>query len=300
MSTMTTLVASSAIALFTLQNAQAVTLQLVQTVPLPSQVHTVGRWSGGALLIVRNEHSAAPVFEAYDRQGAKVQTFTLQIPNAVLVSILSGQFARNYDGSLAIAGVAYDSQNHGTNFLALISPGGGQQTIIRTDQYFALVVTIAPDGTTWTAGSEGSSGAATVIPGIIRRYAADGKLLGVALAPSQFGSKGRDAAAQSRFAVSKDRVDWYSPAEHVIVEFSLDGSELGHYSETVGTVKGIAVCADNSVWIASGQNIHALNRSQGTFQSVQQFGQGVYLYGCESDTLISGVGAGALSWLQPH
>lgn len=191
----------------------------------------VSVWSGGACLMIDHGRSAAPVFTAVDRDGRQVLLHTFTIPGAYQIDMFSGRFAHGFDGSLAVAGLAFTRDSRGSPFIGWVSPDGRQQVLIRMPRFSPYAVALASDGTMWVAGREFDEDAQGVDPNhsIIRRYDRTGKLLGalvpwssLPIAAEVFHPKWHPANG-SFLAASRDRVGWYSIPAGRYMEFSLDG-----------------------------------------------------------------------------
>ena len=205
-------------------------------------------WSGNSLLTIESTSSSAPIVRIHGQDGAEIQRVSVQIPGADLVNVYNNLVARSKDGYLAVGGTAYGGGNRGAAFVAVITPDGSHQVLVRTNPYGPGALTFAADGTIWVAGVDSSG----VDYFIIRRLDKNGGLLGQALSSSRFAGTPRPASA-SQLVSSKDRVGWFSPVAHVYMEFSLDGKELATYPASVSELdaQGMAMCEDDSVWMAA-------------------------------------------------
>jgi hypothetical protein len=140
----------------------------------------------------------------------------------------------------------------GAAFLAVISPDGTKQVLVRTDPYVAYAATFAPDGTIWTAGEELANGEELRDYSIIRRFDKDGNLLGKALPRTRFPEHPQPLA-RSRLVAARDRVGWFAPRGAQYIEFSLDGKELAAYplaSLDANNIAGVALCDDDTLWVS--------------------------------------------------
>ena len=286
----------------------------------------LGTWSGNSIVAIESSSSSMPILHIYDQSGTEAQRVALQLPGAQLVNIIGNQFARSTDGYLAVTGSAYGS-DRGAVFLAVISPDGTGQLIVRTDPYVPYALAFAADGTLWAAGQErddpeeknGTDGNYF----IIRRFDKRGRLLGGAVPRTLF--PGREVPVTgSHLVASKDRVGWFSPRAHRYMEFSLDGKELATYplSLSFEDVDGVALCDDNTLWasVKSGKvwvpdpgagkgdefpasTLTFLDRARGTLSGgkAQPF---VYLYGCSGNTLVAtsatSRGWNEVDWIKPR
>jgi len=260
---------------------------------IPPSGRTAGRWSNGAFLVVRNERSPTPSFEAYDRIGAKIDNIRLEIPGAQLIIVHSGSFARSANGAWAIAGTAYDGEDRGAAFIALRS-SLDHQTLIRTAPFIPYQIAVSNDGTVWAAGYELPAGKESPQYFIIRRYGSDGHLIGASVPRSGIGDT-TIPAMRSFFAVSADRIVWYSDSAHLVLEFAVDGSETGRYRIAPMEFRGICVCDDNTVWMGMSHvvgndkrvELAIIERPHGELRTVAELVKPVgFLYGCDGTKLV--------------
>lgn len=196
-------------------NAQTVS-RTVSLSPRPPGSEPVGIWSGNSLVKIENHSSGSPVLCVYDESGHQVQRVAVQIPDAELIAVVSSQFARSSDGYLAVTGWALGSGDRAANFLAVISPDGAHQTVLRTEPYEPKTLTFASDGTIWTAGIEKNAEGrdkGRPEPGgdyfVIRRFDKTGTPLGGALSRTLLPEPA--PLEGSRLVASKERVGWFSP-----------------------------------------------------------------------------------------
>ncbi len=275
----------------------------------------VGVWSGGALIVVDDPRSAAPVVRAFDRSGRPVTQLRFTIPGADLIAIRSGQFSRGLDGSLAVAGSAYTSDSRAASFLAWISSDGRQQIVVRVDPFAPYVVAVASDGTIWAAGRELVDGQ-ELHPGhhIVRRYDKTGKMLGSWIPRSSLNVNPgfTHPVVYSHLVSSKDRVGWYSEASQTYVEFALDGTVLGRFDTAKpgeGTTQpGVALCDDGGLFRsvafhhdstgAKRWGIFSLDRQRGVWTFLPGSGKWGMLYGCEGGSLASTTSGRTITWLE--
>lgn len=270
----------------------------------------VGVWSGGAIVLVENSRSSAPIVRAFDRNGQKVAELKLVIPGASLIKVHSGQFARGFDGSFAIAGHAYTTDSRGTSFVAWISADGTNQTIVRMSPYLVYSIAIAPDGTIWTVGGTETDSLASY--DLVRRFDRTGKLLGSMIPNGSLKitdtKRFADAASNSFLASSTSNIAWYSEAAQIYILFGLDGSEIARTQTASPGVKmtlhGLALCDDGRAYI--GSQLYALPGDgtgvgvipvtpAGGVPAFIPFGHAT-LYGCDGSSLVAHEGHSSFSW----
>ena len=67
-------------------------------------------------------------------------------------------FARGHDGTIAACGAAADKEGRSASYVGWISADGKNVKVVRMDRtidrYIPFLVTVASDGTIWTAGAE--------------------------------------------------------------------------------------------------------------------------------------------------
>jgi hypothetical protein len=209
-------------------------------------------WSGGALLVVENLHSAAPVFRAFDGAGNQVSEFTFPIPGASLLNNVYSyhRFARGFDGSLAVAGSAYaDDEQEWVAFVAWISADSRQQTVIRLPRRLSVpdAVAIAADGSIWVAaGGLVHRDAPDEDYDIIWRLDKSGRMLGSSIPRSTVTSSPTPGA--SFLVSSSDRIGWYARGAGTYLEFSLDGRVINRFDgvpkDNSPSLFGFGLCDD--------------------------------------------------------
>jgi hypothetical protein len=276
---------------------------------------TFAVWSGGALLVVQGRFSRAPVFRTFDRNGNQVSQFTFAIQGAGLINIYDRSFARGWDGSLAIVGSAYSDDSRGASFLALVSPNGSEERVVRLSPFIPRAVTVAWDGTIWLAGEERKESGKDqdLTQHLIRHYDKSGKLLGSFIPWSSLGTDRHlgTPAAGSFLVSSKDRIGWYSPVSNAYIEFSLDGGKIDHYraaEHPTHDLISVAICDDGSLFAStrtlnaghqSGWGIFTLDRERGEWGFIPREGKWGALFGCDGTRLASSTDARTISWLRP-
>lgn len=171
----------------------------------------IPEWSGGALVNFISNRTAAPILLSFDDQGNQLQAFPFTIPDAEMIDL--DDIARSLDGSLAVCGTAFDHSGRGAGFVAVTSPGGDQVMVVRLYPYYPSRITVASDGTIWTAGLEvvnGKEAGLGVNPedGVLRHFDRAGKLLGSFIPRSFLSSPFMAEYGMLRSA--NGRIGWYT------------------------------------------------------------------------------------------
>ena len=184
-------------------------------------------WTGSVFAQLDDTSEAAPVLRAFDRDGKQVLNLLITIPDVKFIQVFD--YARGFDGSLAISGTGYSGDGRAAAFLTWISSDGQQQKVVRTSPYVAYVVGVATDGTIWTAGWEIVDGV-LVNPNhdMIRHFDPSGRLLGSFIPRSSLKvyENRVHPAERSHLVVSHDRVGWYSELSRVYIEFRTAASSI--------------------------------------------------------------------------
>ncbi len=268
-------------------------------------------WSGGALVVMEDCDSDAPLIHVIAADGIEISRFTFTIPGSGRFSLRNWwSFARGWDGTIAIAADADFADEKGRSFLAIVAPDGKKQSVVRLSPYRAEAVTVAGDGTIWVAGGEyRPHGELDRRQDLVRRYDASGKLLSSFFTGESLETEGQHFhAVDSILISSKDRVGWYAKGARTYLEFSLDGSEVMRAKAWKSSAKApldwLALCEDGSVFVGE-QNLQmhairwgvfALDRGSGT-KFIPRKEQSV-LYGCDGTRLASTTDHRSITWLE--
>ena len=290
-------------------------------IPVSFVPDTQGVWSGGVLLVARDRLSGAPTFRLFDRDGQQISDFSFAIPDVSRVNAYA--FARGLDGSLAVSGPTYFNDGRSANSLALVSPDGQDQMLVRLSPFLPEAVTVAADGTIWVAGhkSRPFGEPRDYSQHLIRRYDRTGKMLGSFIPWSSLrtGLSTPDPDLtnspdmMSILVSSADRVGWYSRHSRTYIEFSLDGAVISWIKtpdhQAMGEMLSVALCDDGGVFVAAsilnGPNrtaswgIHALDRQRGEWSFIPRPEKWGMLYGCDGTRLASTTDFRTISWLEP-
>jgi hypothetical protein len=186
-------------------------------------------WNQGAMIVVSDRHSDAPILKVINRSGDEILNTRFTIPGAALINIYPRSITRGADGTMALIGSVYSNDSQGATFLAILSPDAQRQTILRLSPFAAHTVTIGSDGAIWVAGHTWEDGKpADHNQNLIRRYNKSGELLQSLMLWSDINDEPHTPAPDdgSTLAAFGDRVAWFSGTSRTYIEFSLDGKIL--------------------------------------------------------------------------
>ena len=214
------------------------------------------RWSGGALLTVDGDSTGSPIIRVFGRDGQEISDLTVAIPQAKFISVIG--IGRGETGLVAASGSAVDTQGKHNSFLALFPPNPAEEKVIALNEYSAQLVTVAADGTVWTAGLAGNPRQPT--GDAIRHFDANGRLIGSLIPTSSFSSSISLTSPHNWLAAAGNRVGFFAPAEGRYIEFSLDGRvtadiRTAAFGDTE-TVSGFALTNDGRALVSSQVSSH--------------------------------------------
>ncbi|MCL6506901.1 MAG: hypothetical protein K6T59_07740 [Bryobacteraceae bacterium] len=273
----------------------------------------LGRWAGDALVTLDDSSVSVPVINVYDREGRIRRRVPITIQGAATVKVYT--VSHGAGGWLAASGSAYTAEPRGGTWLALISPDGRSQRVVRTNPFIPAQVVVAPDGAIWALGYEKAGDLITREHRMLRRFNSLGTQTGAYLPRSLFpGPRIPHPADRSFLAAGSDRIGWYSHITGEYVEWSLSGEVLtrlpGPRLQNNDEVHGLALCPDNQVYVNVSRivkrpvasEILRLDRAQGVWSPVTHSGERfLFLYGCGSDGLLTETvrSEQALQWFLP-
>jgi len=180
-------------------------------------------WSNGWLIEPQYDDTTQPLIWLYGHQETRPIPFS--IPGAR--SMILFAWDRGAQGDIGVAGSFTDGEGRGTSFIAWLSPDESQSAVIRTGTYLTRKLSVAPDGTIWTAGAESLPSQDL---GVIRHFDHSGTLLASFIPQSTFANRLIPRSPRNRLEASKDRIAWYSPEAGRYVEVSLAGELIADLS----------------------------------------------------------------------
>lgn len=214
--------------------------------------------SGGAILVVKDNPSAAPVLVRIGDNGV-LERLPLTFPGAHRLTIRG--VSASPDGTVAAAAIAWLADATQGNFLIRIEPDRARQEVIPVAGYSPMLVVLPSDGTIWTIGNL-QDDSMNWTSHLLKRFSAEGKELGSkpvktreALSYSNPARAGeiRDPKAFSALRASKDRVGWMT-AGNEYIEFDLDGAEILRLDGPEGALTSgtLALSAESDVLVEIG------------------------------------------------
>jgi hypothetical protein len=212
------------------------------------------RWSGGALVSDEGILTASPLIRTFDREGRELlPPFAFTIPEARSIDVFS--LARGLDGTIALCGVAFDSDGRYSSFLASVPPSHDNVQIVRASPFTPYRVAVASDGTVWAVGIElinGEEPEASRSAGVIRHFDKSGREVGSFIARSTIESA--SMVEQGYFAAGRDRIGWYPQGGKRYIEISQDGTITQFPALPLRTeeqVTGIALTDDAGTYVST-------------------------------------------------
>lgn len=263
-------------------------------------------WRSGAVLVVEDNRSDEPLIRRIGRDG-ELERFRFSVPGWRML-ILRG-IAEAADGTVVVLGKAVRGDNDFPSFMALIRPDRQGQSVKDLSPYEPQAVTVAPDGTIWTAGQV-RDGDSIGQENVLRRFDAKGEVVGSRKIPVnrvwQSRVKGykwrlRDGTGGSLLTASKDKVGWLT-YESVYLEFTFEGEDAGRWETPLdrGSSGHAALRADGEIVVGSvirgKQGLWRLDRVQGRWEPVRaelpREMDWAWPLGFDGDTLILGDNTG--------
>jgi hypothetical protein len=183
------------------------------------------RWAHGGLVAVQFKDPKYPLLWLITRSGG--QSVPFSVPGAE--STLIYDVDRGADGTIGISGSAVDAVNRAAGFVAWLSPNGSAVQVVRTGLYRPAMVTVAPDGTLWTVGTEPEAltRTAKLVPNaaVVRHFDRSGNILHRFVPQSAVQDELSLGRTRNTLRASKDRIAWYS-VDGRYIEISLTGAVL--------------------------------------------------------------------------
>jgi len=194
-------------------------------IPSDAESHHRTKWSRDLYIYIDDDVVSPSIF-VFDRNGKQVYNSLLQIPGVDRMRV--EDFESAPDHTLWLCGNSHSPSGQASYFLAHITNDGQDVHFVQTAPYHANQISVAPDGTVWSAGFE-------LVPGAphdsndraklndnadtLRHYDGGGKLLASAVPTTAVGDKIRIVNGVLR--ATQDRVGWYATNANYM-EFSPD------------------------------------------------------------------------------
>jgi len=214
------------------------------------------RWVGGRMVGIEENDSHDPQLYTVTTDGPP-ERIRFVIPDSGHIRI--NDVAAGPDGALALGGSAYAADGKFGTFIAWIAPDRRSQTVTRTWPYVPWRITLAADGSIWTAGwvKDPPSRDVKMQFNVIKRFDQTGRVLTTSApraraAPEE--GRGDAVGGFSFLRASSDRVGWLTNGMEYI-EFSLDGREIDRFEDTAlmehrrHASLSLALSSDNQVMI---------------------------------------------------
>jgi hypothetical protein len=181
------------------------------SVPSTAFQRGLGKWSHGSYIRLDKSQLAVPAFYTFSPDGKLLSSVDFTIPNAERVYV--DDFDIGLDHSIIVCGDAWSADGQVAYFIARVSSDGQKSQLIRTTPYWPHLISVAPDGTIWTVGSEivfnKAGQAAKVNPeaNVLRHFNLSGALIESAFPKSAFSNTTQ--FMKGYLVATKDRVGWY-------------------------------------------------------------------------------------------
>jgi len=271
----------------------------------------IPKWESGFLL-ARDE--SIPTVYVFDRDGRRLWTSTLQVPNSARVSPRG--LAAWADGTVVVSGGAVSNDGALAGFIAWFGPSGAVQKIVRTSPFVAWLFCPTDEGTLWALGRT------LAVPGskeepphdILRQYDRNGRFLRSALPRSTFDGQ-RHPVPGAFMGAAKGRLGLYVSATHEWIELSAQSGEtLGRSKYPLaGSAKitGLAFTG-SSIYISGMQPGGAgsvaraffskLDRTKGQWLPIEtgnlaSGNASPFILGVDSTSLVVGTSLPEISWV---
>ncbi len=222
-------------------------------------------WSNGALVTFVSNRTISPEILSFDNGGRQLPTLRLTIPDSDMIDLDDASGGPN--GVVAVCGTAYDRSGRGSGFFALLNANGGMATVVRLFPYYPSRITVASDGSIWTAGLEVTNSKDSTPPasGVIRRFDSTGKMTGSFVPRSTIASPQMVLSGMLRSA--RGRVGWYTgpiggPGSQYY-EFLADGMVHKYPAIALGVtevVNGLGLTDDGMTFLTTRENSKHLRR----------------------------------------
>lgn len=250
-------------------------IQLVSTqkVTMPHQaVYGLEKWRHGHVITVDTGVTDSATFIVASPQANDRVVFSFSPENATRTWI--SDYDLDARGAVVFCGQSYSSDGRLAPFIGLREPAAAEIRVIRTYPYHPKVISVAPDGTIWTAGVESEQRAGSPVVNqngdVIRHFDRLGKLIGSAM-PS--GEVYPPRMVYGILVATSSRVGWYSPnggKGTVYVEMSPDLRSNARYPgmpdpQGNGKVMGLTLSESGDAYLTwedrTGRGTYRLDRT---------------------------------------
>jgi hypothetical protein len=172
-----------------------------------------------------------PSVSSFDGSGRPVVQLKLTLPG--VYRFQPREAAVSGDGTIAVAGSAYDSDARSVSAIVWVGRDGKLTRVVRTSPFAAFHVEFAGDGSLWTVGRVIDANFKEV-PGhdTVGQYDKEGKLTRSLVSLDTFlphRPHNWHPAMGSLLVVGEDRIGFLSPAAREYIEISLSGTVPGRW-----------------------------------------------------------------------
>ena len=217
----------------------------------------VSKFQNGFLIDSDVADSGLSQIYIYSRTGAEVMHLKMAIPGALRADVYD--FAVSPGGVFAVSGVAFTSDGAYAGYIAWIGSDGSIQRVVRTNPFGAFRLAFSGDGNLWASGKvQKPDQTEESVYDIIRRFDAEGRLIGSSLPRSSFAIplNKRNPAANAFLMQLGDGIAFYNPWPREWIQLTSSGSvslrtiamDAGVFgsAEAVGKIRVTGAAALNS------------------------------------------------------
>lgn len=186
----------------------------------------VARYQGGAVFSRDSSHSMLWIEDAFRSKTVLEKHLSLPDSFRVLIS----DVAVSYDGTIAASASATDREGRSCAVIAWLGPDGSLLRVVRTTPFGAGKVSFTADGSLWAAGilkSDETLREEASVYDVLRRYSAEGVLVGTYLSRLSLSSGWRHPTHGAILVTSRDRVAFVSDSAKKWAVLAADGTLLG-------------------------------------------------------------------------
>lgn len=186
----------------------------------------VARYQGGAVFSTDSSLSMLWIEDAFRSKTVLEKHLSLPDSFRVLIS----DVAVSYDGTIAASASATDREGRSCAVIAWLGPDGSLLRVVRTTPFGARKVSFTADGSLWAAGmlkSDETLREEASVHDVLRRYSAEGVLVGTYLSRLSLSSGWRHPTHGAILVTSRDRVAFVSDSAKKWAVLAADGTLLG-------------------------------------------------------------------------